>query len=184
MRPLSLLCVLLGFVTPARAELVFQSRTAEERPTNWEQTLHFDIPEGVKSVLLIGIAHLHHGFDVSGGVGTLTAGPSSILSPYFDFEFPLVFRGEGDVTPASFLATTAVDVPVEPGPFDVRALARSFSSFVTLSGNGSGTVTTTASLDLTIEYQAPVTIPEPASLVMLGIGAVALIGVQWNKRFC
>jgi hypothetical protein len=180
---LGLLACLLA--APVRAELVTQTRWVMEQPTDWTETLRFDtIPEGVGSIHLSATGHLNHRVDALPPDVTLTLGPSWIRSPYFDFEFPAVERGQGDLSPVSFVAGAVADIPVLPGPFDFTTTARSFSSFVAPTGNGTGTTITTAALDVTIEYQTPVPIPEPASLVMLGIGVAGIVGLQSKSRFC
>jgi arginine/lysine/ornithine decarboxylase len=186
MRKVTLLGLLVCLIAlPARAGLVTQTQWVMEQPTDWTETLRFDpIPEGVDSIHLSATGRLNHQVDSMPPDVTLTLGPSSIVSPYFDFEFPSVQRGLGDLSPVSFVATAATDIPVLPGPFDFTTIAQSFSSFVTPSGNGSGEVTTTASLDVTIAYETPVPIPEPASLVMLGIGVAGIVGLQSKSRFC
>lgn len=176
-----ILMILLPWLAAAqaRAELITQTLTVAERTTDWTETLHFNpIPEGVDSIHLSATAHLNQDVSAMPPDVTLTLGPSSIVSPYFDFQFPAVQRGLGDLSPVSFVATQTAEVPVSPGPFDFTTFARSFSSFTTPTGNGSGSVTTTASLDVSISYPSPVSIPEPSSLVMLGIGMMGC----WARR--
>jgi hypothetical protein len=172
---------------PARADFdagsITQTRWVMEQPTDWAETLHFDpLPEGVSTIHLSATAHLNHRVEAMPADVTLILGPSSIRSPYFDFEFPAVPRGLGDLTPVSFVATATADIPVLPGPFDFTTTAQSFSSTVIPSGNGTGTVLTTASLDVTIEYQTPVSIPEPTSFVLLGLGVVGVVGSRFGSR--
>jgi hypothetical protein len=66
------------------------------------------------------------------------------------------------------------------GKMSLPVSAAAFSSFVSSSGNGFGSVSTSGTADVTVNYKwhdtipAPQTVPEPASLVLWGLGGLTL----------
>jgi hypothetical protein len=68
--------------------------------------------------------------------------------------------------PTPFLGTGTVTLPV---------VATSFSSFASDSGNGGGTVRTTAAADVTLSYTyTPPAVPEPATWILPGLAVTGL----------
>jgi PEP-CTERM motif len=83
------------------------------------------------------------------------------------------------MTEQSFsLGLTAANAPslfsefIGTGEVDLPVTATAFSSFFTSSGNGGGAVLTAASAVVTVQYSyfAATTIPEPSSVILLGLG--------------
>jgi hypothetical protein len=57
--------------------------------------------------------------------------------------------------------------------------AAGISSFTSSSGNGGGGVMTEAGVTMTVRY---VTVPEPTTLVLLGLGGVSLLFVRLRRQ--
>ncbi len=75
---------------------------------------------------------------------------------------------------APFVGTGKVDLPV---------YATATSSYTNSSGNGGGGVITTASASLSVQYYYTfITVPEPSSVVLVGIGTLGMGVVGFRNR--
>jgi hypothetical protein len=76
---------------------------------------------------------------------------------------------------SDFIGTGKVDLPVT---------ATAFSSFYSSSGNGGGAVLTTANALVTIQYIYAASVPEPSSIIVLGLGICIsfLAGSTFRRR--
>jgi hypothetical protein len=110
---------------------------------------------------------------------TLTANPSTVLGGTVTFP-TRTFTGTmsssaGGFTGGllqQFLGTGTTRLPV---------VAQASSTFSTSSGNGFGSSVTEAKASITISYRYAL-VPEPSSVVLLGMGSLGLLGVC-SQRF-
>ena len=69
------------------------------------------------------------------------------------------------------------------GTLQLPVAGNAFSSFMSTSGNGSGTVLTTASADVSVTYEyvtaQPEFVPEPGAVLIWGLGGIGSL-VMWR----
>jgi hypothetical protein len=74
-----------------------------------------------------------------------------------------------------------------PGTIDLTVMASALGSIEDTAGNEEGSILTQAAATVTLEYkydpvaQGPV-VPEPSSVVLLGVGAAGLVAVRWSRK--
>ncbi len=106
----------------------------------------------------------------SNGVTTFPFSPPDQTKSISGMATPVVYSSPAELLP--FVGT---------GTVAVVASGSAVSSFTSSSGNGLGRATTFASGVATITYRFT-PIPEPASVVLMGVGGVVLVGLVARRR--
>jgi hypothetical protein len=187
----------LAILYPAvsRGDVITQTRsTGGPIATDWMQSLVFDQFDPARgtldAVMLAAAGRIDHAFTFA-FVGTETI----TLTAYGDTlrvgdlltlaaPGPVIAQAQasGGFVPAPVsipLAGTVLVPDVTPfvgtGTWTVPVAATSFSTFASDSGNGAGTVRTTAAADVTLTYTfTPAAVPEPATWILPGLAIAGL----------
>jgi hypothetical protein len=183
------------YPTTGRGDVITQARsTGGPVATDWTQSLAFDQFDPARGTLdavtLAAAGRIDHEFTFA-FVGTETI----TLTAYGDTlrvgdlltlaaPGPVIAQAQasGGFIPAPVsvpLAGTVLVPDVTPfigtGTWTVPVAATSFSTFASDSGNGAGTVRTTAAADVTLSYTyTPAAVPEPATWILPGLAIAGL----------
>jgi hypothetical protein len=110
---------------------------------------------------------------------TLTASPDTILGKTVSFPTKTV---DGTVSSpvGGFDGSNTLANYAGKGRMMVPVVANATSTFTTSSGNGFGSSVNEAKATITISYRYAL-VPEPSSMVLVGMGCVGLLGVCRHK---
>jgi hypothetical protein len=199
------LALALAILYPAvsRGDVITQTRsTGGPVATDWTQSLafdQFDPARGTLDAVTLAIAgRIDHAFTFA------FVGPETItLTAYGDTlrvgdlltlaaPGPVIAQAQasGGFVPAPVsvpLAGTVLVLDVTSfvgtGTWTVPVAATSFSTFASDSGNGAGTVRTTAAADVTLSYTyTPAAVPEPATWILPGLMVTGLAARGMIRR--